>query len=129
MEVQEEERVTVCPYCGVPNRCDKAICAACGNDLEPNRVVFDPISCAWQVGRGISRRPVEREPRVWLVRGGLLVIGLTFLTPSLFSIVAELRGLMSGHDSFGMQAVILSVLWALVGGILCCRALRKGKPH
>lgn len=120
------EQVTVCPYCGVPNPRGKAVCTACGNDLEPNRVVFDPVSSAWQMGRGIRRRPVTGEPMGHLVRGGLLVIGLTFSMPSLFGIIKGLYGMVSGQSLVGTaEAVVISGLWALVGGVLCYRAIRR----
>lgn len=116
---------TVCPYCGIPADGSGGVCRGCGSDLEPNRTVYDPVSQAWQAGRGWRRLPRAGEPMERLVRWSLLVTGLFFLLPALFSLVLGVTMWLTRAGSCGLLELAVSALGVAVGSSLCCRALRR----
>ncbi|MGQ9512738.1 hypothetical protein [Thermodesulfitimonas sp.] len=113
------------PYCGTPADGSSGVCRGCGSDLEPNRTIYDPVSQAWQAGRGWRRLPRPGELMGGLVRWSLLVTGLFFLVPALFSLVLGLTMWFTRTGSCGPLALVVSAVGVAVGSSLCCQALRR----
>jgi hypothetical protein len=115
----------VCPYCGTLADGSGGVCRGCGSDLEPNRTVYDPVSQAWQAGRGWRRLPRAGEPMGGFMRWSLLVTGLFFLLPALFSLVLGVTMWLTRTGSCGPLELAVSALGVAIGSSLCCQALRR----
>ncbi|NYE57996.1 zinc ribbon domain-containing protein [Carboxydothermus ferrireducens] len=92
----------LCPYCGFLNEEGVKICKNCGNNLDLNQVIIDPVAVMWQgvqVSRRLLDKPLPDKPGIIL---GLIFTGILWLIVCIFTLyqfIKSFREMIAAGES------------------------------